>query len=99
MRAVENLLKIAYRVRREFVRTHYDDTLEGFCHYVSLTITREAKKVGIKPRLIFGTFNRWAHTWLEYNGKIIDATATQFGIRNKVLVTDVGDGRYEKWKC
>lgn len=34
------------------------------------------------------------HCWVEHNGKIIDITATQFGIRQKVHIVDIGDDNY-----
>ena len=35
------------------------------------------------------------HCWVEFEGKIIDITATQFGIKDKVFITDKNDSRYE----
>jgi len=34
------------------------------------------------------------HCWNVYRGTIIDVTATQFGVRNKVHITSVGDSVY-----
>jgi hypothetical protein len=73
--------------------------LGGRCHLASRVLYKEARKSGLKVKMCTGwfenDFSAGGHCWIEFEGKIIDITATQFGIKDKIFITDVNDSRYD----
>jgi len=102
MTNLDHLIKLAHSVRRraETEPQAYPD-LEGYCGLASKYLALLAGSYGLEPTLICAYFQGWSHCWVEYCGKIIDVTATQFNgsadvakALPKVLVTNVSDSRY-----
>lgn len=90
----KKLIRIAHRVRQSFNKIAPSKNLDGLCCCVSKAILDKAKTANIKAVFVYGNFNGWSHCWVEYEGIIVDATATQFGVADEVLITDVNDARY-----
>lgn len=97
------LLKAAIHVRNEiedFVfgqdRFNFDpENLQGACAIASYTLHRTLNNLHIPNRFVMGWFrDKWSndenHCWLEVGEHIVDITATQFGISDKVYVTKPG---------
>ena len=92
---LRKLLELARAVRKELERVYPFKDMAGLCCCVSKTIHEKARAANIPVVFAYGTFNGWVHCWLEYDGNIIDATATQFGVIDKILVTPISDTRYK----
>lgn len=82
--AVLRARDIGYRIRRD-VRSGFDADYEGACGLVSAMMCYE---LGRPDLLVYGQFLKHQHNqlmrsldhcWVELDGFIIDATATQFG--------------------
>lgn len=82
----EKLFRLAYIARKnvEYNLPQFDPDLGGACGIASHHLMQLAKANGIQVHLCYGTFNNNFHFWVEYGNKIIDITATQFGINKKV---------------
>jgi len=109
------LIKLAHKVREE-VETHAShhyppDSLRGGCGTTSFKLMKEARSNGIKVRMVYGLYYSTVkqkkksdghnHWWIEYDDRIIDATATQFGLvpfSEKVVVCSAKSAHYEKRK-
>lgn len=74
-----------------------DSNLAGLCAIASFALKKELEKNGYEAQLIRGGFqDAWGgHCWVECEGEIIDITATQFQIAEKVLIVPADDPRYE----
>lgn len=81
------LIDIAHQSRKdcEFYLPHYPE-LAGVCGICSLYLLIQARQHGIYTTLCYGLCDEKHHWWVEYNNKIIDITATQFGYTAKVRV-------------
>lgn len=89
---------------------YYDDDLGGACNSASKALVLLMRKNGYRPQFILGEFfSRLekpgevvffgdSHCWVEWHNLIIDVTATQFGIKKAVFVTDAHDPRYRNGK-
>jgi len=80
------------RVAGDYISIEESD-LGGLCAIASYTLRRELYKKSIDTKLIEGKWFKgptdkwgWGHCWLEWNGYIIDITATQFGVARKVCI-------------
>jgi len=75
-------------------------TLCGYCGVGSIHIQNLAKTLGINVDLCQGVYqsdgHRSGHCWIEYDGKIIDVTGTQFykDICSPIHVTSTYDDAY-----
>jgi hypothetical protein len=94
------LLKLSRKVRHysEIVLDRPGGDLEGMCGKVSKYLALLAGAYGMRITLREGGFGaeRYSHTWVEYYGKIIDLTATQFGETEPVLISSVYSSKYGK---
>jgi hypothetical protein len=79
------------------------DDLSCMCGIASATLSKILKRFkNCNVQLINGRFidKRWHtptwfdHCWVQYNDHIIDITATQFGIHNKVNICKIGNKLY-----
>jgi hypothetical protein len=70
-------------------------TLECYCAIASHLLYKLAKKNNIKINFHVGKFKSYDHAFNSYDGKIIDITATQFGLKNKVYVIDSENPYYK----
>jgi hypothetical protein len=87
-------IKIEELLDTEMFNGIYED-LCGACAICSVALCKSLKKFGYKPDLVNGMYEGYAcHCWVELDGKIYDITATQFGLKDKVFITDVDDFNY-----
>jgi hypothetical protein len=76
------------------------ENLLGACGIASYCLQRVLKRVGIRSDLVMGQYkDNWhnsQHCWVElpYSNLILDVTATQFDIDQKVHRSEPGDPRY-----
>ncbi len=68
--------------------------LSGACGYASYGL----HKVLPESELVMGIYKGETHAWVELGDKIIDITATQFDIRDKVYIVKKGGKRSENYK-
>lgn len=74
---------------------HYGTNLTGLCGISSFILKKAFEKYGYKANLVYGNFyQQGGHAWIECDGFIWDITATQFGEKEKVLITHLYDERY-----
>ena len=59
--------------------------LKGACGLASITLFDKLKSK-YNLNVIFGSYKKEPHCWLEYNNLIIDLTATQFNIKKEVYI-------------
>ena len=87
MDKIQQLIDIAHKAREdcEFFLPHYPE-LGGACGICSLYLLIRARSMGIYVTLAHGFCDDHYHYWIEYNNKIIDITATQFGYQSRVRV-------------
>ena len=98
------LFKVAKRARRdlEVLNLINKDNLNmiGYCGIGARWLQHLAKRKGMKVDFIIGRYNDEInsshHCWVEYDGYIIDITATQFGFSDNISLIDETDYRYNK---
>ena len=108
------LISLAQEVRKEIealakYNKKYSYSLEGFCTISSYRLLEKCKMNGIFPTFTTGYFSVYDddslkkycycnHAWVEFYGKIIDITASQFsepGLRfDDVHITNINDKMY-----
>ena len=81
----KRLYEICLEVRNKQLATYFD--VAGACKEVSLAICLSAVKEKINLCFCSGTYDEEVHYWIRHDGIIYDATASQFGSPEKVLVT------------
>jgi hypothetical protein len=73
--------------------------LGGWCSVVSYAFIQALKKENVNATLVSGWYQDGlggaGHFWVELEDQIIDLTATQFGQRHKVYVTDKYNSKYD----
>jgi hypothetical protein len=80
---------VRQQVRKELVPYYYSTNMAGACGVSSVHLMRCARKIGIKVQFKYGFYNGSSHAWIEYRGKIIDLTVSQFNNRRPdIFVTD-----------
>lgn len=66
------------------------DTMPGCCAITSFVLQRALRKLGDRAEFCSGYFSHkhkiTPHCWLEIDGRVIDPTASQFGIPSLVYV-------------
>ncbi len=96
-----SLKKIAKIVRR-MVENEVEDgidisgsieELDGACGYASYGLY----KVLPASEIVKGTYDGWDHIWVEFDNKIVDVTATQFGVYSKVYIIKKTGNRAKKY--
>jgi len=92
---LDQIIKLATSIRKKAEEVCAYPRLDGWCGLTAKYITLLAETQGLHPTLVGGFFKDWPHCWIEYYGKIIDITATQFShdVPN-VLITHNKDERY-----
>ena len=96
------LIKVAKRARRDLevlnLLSGGNLNMTGYCGVGSRWLQRLAHKKGIDIDFIVGKYNDHIvssdHCWVQYNGYIIDITATQFGFVDRIIVLKDNDFRY-----
>ena len=77
----------------------YGKDLSCMCGIASYALREAIKRIGIRIKLIYGFYgNSSGHCWLNIEDKIIDITATQFGVSRKVFVTSISNAKYDRLK-
>lgn len=86
----------------EIVREQYEmeypscSTLEGFCGLASYRLLKMANYNKLYPTMCYGLYDSICHAWIEYCGYIVDLTATQFGIWERIYVIEKPSKKYKK---
>jgi len=102
MTDLEKLTVLAWAVRRAYDRysstIHKIDNpdLAGYCYEASARLYRLAKTHGLDVKLCQGV----GHWFVEFGGKVVDVTSTQFQQPEKVAVLDKNEAekRGDWWK-
>lgn len=111
---IKVLIELAKEVRNRFDLTSgkfgKDPSLMGCCALASWTLASEARnRYCIYPTMTIGHFDysenhseeKCNHAWIEYYGKIIDITATQFETKSflpdEVFITSTNDKMYNSF--
>jgi len=108
---IDKVKDIAKRVRRKcelFSRSpeaskhdfYKTPDLVCMCAVASFALSKALNKSGIRNKVIKGYYgSEGHHCWVELkNGMIIDITATQFGIRQRVLIVSNDSLLFHKYK-
>lgn len=102
MRSINNIAK---EVRRKTeVNAHkrkFSDSCEGLCGDASIALKNSLKSYGYKAYAFYGEFidengKHHHHCWTETDDELIDLTATQFGIEEKVFRIKINSAEYDK---
>lgn len=78
--------------------------LGGGCSISSYIMVKVLERLGVSAKMVSGIFGSgpqyggW-HAWVEYEGAIYDVTATQFGVRRAVHITEPDDPDYGACEC
>jgi hypothetical protein len=99
---LKSALIIAKKVRNrmeEFVEENpdlsFDEDLTCLCAVSSEIFINSLNRKGIRADLVAGEYDGKGHAWVEVYGFIIDVTATQFTLCDKVHVVEADDEIYE----
>lgn len=79
-------------IRKRMRKLGYRRDLAGACLCSSFLVFLYLKSKGSNPKLIIGD----GHAYCTLYNTVIDLTATQFGIKNAILITDIN--KYERDK-
>jgi hypothetical protein len=85
MTDLELLINLARFTRTVFEKESRLEDLAGMCYDASCFLHTIAKAYGIETRIGAGV----GHYFVVYNNMIIDVTATQFGIKEKVVIIPI----------
>lgn len=98
------IAKVARKAIERFAKDHDDigriRDLECYCAIGSYFLCMVARKFGYHLTLIEGVAydqsspNDTNHCWVQYQGKVIDITATQFGYTSKVRIVNIANKDY-----
>jgi hypothetical protein len=92
-------------VAKDFIDYSDSETLRCMCAICSCALARLFRKNGHTADVVIGRFKytseTWGdcegpHCWVESGRKIYDLTATQFGIKEKILISNLSDRRFIK---
>jgi len=87
----QKLFDICNQVRESQIGVR--KTIDGACKEVTLAIAYKAVKSKIDTCICCGTYNDEEHHWIRHDGKIYDATASQFGVGDEVAVMLEADAK------
>lgn len=65
----------------------FAEDLNSMCAIASAYLMKRLSCARIRAEFVIGTYDGSDHCWVEHKDKIIDITATQFGILQAVFVT------------
>jgi hypothetical protein len=69
--------------------------LSGSCGIASFILFKKLEELKIKSKIAYGFYNGQYHCWIVKGKYNIDPTATQFGLKSKVLISK--SKKYEFW--
>lgn len=79
--------------------------LDCMCAVASFALKSALNKRGAKAKVVFGVMKqhgdtkpRFDHCWVRVGRNYVDITATQFGYKEKVLISKKDDNKYRAWK-
>ena len=91
-------IQIISEVVRELIANKLSNifpyNLTGACALSSYILFLCLKRNGYKTRFVIGKCFGDNHCWVELNQSIIDLTATQFNLFDKVHITKINDKNY-----
>lgn len=105
----EQLFEIGMQIRQEVshlgdlenpTEKAFPPDLETACAVASYRLAKALQEKGLPAVLVQGLFfrpqNDWGldHCWVEIAGQILDVTATQFNVKEKVLIVPATDPRF-----
>ena len=99
MNDLDKMVFIARKCRRileKELKDNYPSDLAGACGLASYFLMREAERAGLYANYISGYFKGCNHSWVEFEDRIIDLTATQFGILKETYVVKKNNRKYQK---
>jgi hypothetical protein len=71
------------------------ENLCGGCAIASYITWKALQRLGVEGvQLVLGSYDDGGHCWVEFEGRIFDATATQFNLPGPVYVTAADDPEY-----
>ncbi|WP_146259877.1 hypothetical protein [Pseudomonas sp. URMO17WK12:I2] len=85
----QELFNICSKVRARQIDRY--KTVDGACKETSIAIAFEAARANITVCICAGTYDGEAHYWIRHENTIYDATASQFGVTDSVLVINESD--------
>ena len=85
----QELLNICSEVRTRQIDRY--KTVNGACKETAIAIAFEEAKSNMTVCICAGTYGGEAHYWIRHENTIYDATASQFGVTEDVLVIHESD--------
>lgn len=95
MTVLPRIRRIAKIVRGKAEKKWFCRDLGGMCGIASVMLHKALMEEGIAADIVC---NSW-HAFLEYNGYIIDITATQFDVPKAVFIKKRAKKEGEYWQC
>lgn len=92
--------KTTEKIQKEYKEYFYDKKLMGLCGIASYGIYRGFQRNYIPVDFVYGKFiddniiTEGHHCWVKSKGLIFDVTATQFFLKDKIVITNEDDDRY-----
>jgi hypothetical protein len=87
MRLLGLARKIRLALEKVAIENGYNDDLGGLCYDATLILSEIASQSNIEVELAQG----YGHWFVLYNDMIVDITATQFGVKEKVMVISTSE--------
>ena len=95
---MKTIIQVAEKVRDSIAKElgdSFPSGLGGDCAVSSYTLHKKLNRLGFKSKFVQGHYRMMEHCWVEIDNLIIDITATQFGIKEKVYITRTNDKNYQ----
>ncbi len=90
-----DLLAICKKVRERQINKYRD--VDGSCKEVTLAIAYDAARAGINTCICCGSYDGIDHHWIRHEQIIYDATSSQFGEHEEVVVINEAEtSRYSE---
>lgn len=87
----ENVEAFALFWARGMRQAEISTTLTGACAIASFTLWKALRAVGIDAIFVRGWYHGCIHCWVVVDDQVVDTTATQFGIGEKVYAPHVDE--------
>lgn len=89
---VKKLTRRAHNLAKKFAKENgMRDDLVGCCAIASTSLYLALKTYGLDVKLVYGRTSQteehqWHHVWVEFDGKVLDATYKQFDKENECYI-------------